>query len=532
MVYQSGLPRFDYTTVTSWVKQTSDTVVDLTNALGIQYKHVENLFPEFDREPLLPHMLSTEGPALAIGDINGDSLDDVFVGASKTFKPSIFIQQRNGKFQLIPQPSLDADSMYEAVDAHWVDVDNDGDKDLVVASGGNEFYGQDEHLLPRLYINDGKGHFTRKQDAFHDLFETASCIVPGDFNGDGFMDLFLGGRAVPFNYGEIPRSYLLQNDGTGKFTDVTNQYSPELLNAGMVTGAVWIDLNKDGQSDLVICSEWGGIDAFIKEKNKFRKISLTDKKGWWNFILPVDIDHDGDIDFVTGNLGWNSRLKASDQEPVRLYYNDFDDNGTKDQILTYYVEGHEIPFANKMELERQMPVLKKKFLYAEDFAKATLSDIFSEEKLKSAKIYEANYFSNAVLINDGNMKFRLQALPWQAQLTPYRDAVSLEGKDAPDILLVGNYYDNNIQMGRYDADYGSILVNKGNAQFSCEGLNGLAIPGQSRHIRRINLAQDKSRMNVVETFVIARNNDSLKVIQFISKKGNINPRVAHRTTGK
>jgi hypothetical protein len=152
--------------------------------------------------------------------------------------------------------------------------------------------------------------------------------------------------------------------------------------------------------------------------------------------------------------------------------------------------------------------------------------------LKSAKIYEANYFSNAVLINDGNMKFRLQALPWQAQLTPYRDAVSLEGKDAPDILLVGNYYDNNIQMGRYDADYGSILVNKGNAQFSCEGLNGLAIPGQSRHIRRINLAQDKSRLNVIETFVIARNNDSLKVIQFISKKGNITPRAAHRTTGK
>ena len=518
VTYQAGLPKFNYSTVTSWVKQTTDSAVDLTNLLGLQYKHLENPFPEFDREPLLPHMLSTEGPALAIADINGDSLDDVFVGASRTLKPAVFIQRNDGKFQLTDQPALDADSMYEDVDARWVDVDNDGDKDLLVASGGNEFYGQDEHLLPRLYVNDGKGHLTRKRDAFQNLFETASCIVPEDFNGDGFVDLFLGGRAVPFNYGDIPRSYLLQNDGTGKFTDVTSQYCKDLMNPGMVTGAVWTDLNKDGQNDLVICSEWGGVDAFIKQKSQFTKVPLIDKKGWWNFILPVDIDHDGDIDFVVGNLGLNSRLKASDTQPLRLYYNDFDDNGKRDQVLTYYVDGHEIPFANKMELERQMPILKKKFLYAEDFAKAKLDDIFSEDKLKSAKVFEANYMSNAVLINEGNMKFRLQALPWQAQLTPYRDAVALAGKDAPDILLFGNYYDNNIQMGRYDADYGSILINHGNAQFSCEGLNGLAIPGQSRHVRRINIVGGARKLNIIESFVVARNNDSLRVIGFRKSK--------------
>jgi hypothetical protein len=517
VTYQAGLPKFDYSTVTNWTKYSADSVVDITDVSGLQYKHIENLFPEFDREPLLPHMLSTEGPALAVGDINGDMLDDVFVGSSKSNKPAVFIQHPNGKFTLTSQPSLEADSMYEDVDAQWVDVDNDGDKDLLIASGGNEFYGTDEHLLPRLYLNDGKGNLTRKQDAFHDLFMTASCVVPTDFNGDGYVDLFLGGRAVPFNYGEIPRSYLLQNDGTGKFTDVTAQYCKELMYPGMVTSAVWTDLNKDGQNDLVICSEWGGIDAFIKDKNQFKKVSLTDKKGWWNFIYPVDIDNDGDIDFIAGNLGLNSRLKSSDQEPVRLYYSDFDDNGKKDQVLTYYLQGKEIPFANKMELERQMPVLKKKFLYAEDFAKATLSEIFSEQKLKGASVFEANYFSNAVLINDGNMHFHLQALPWQAQLTSYRDAIAVinSSNSLPNILLVGNYYDNNIQMGRYDADYGSILVNHGHAQFSCEGLNGLTIPGQSRHIRAVNIAGYKGPMF---NYVIARNDDSLKVVEFAKSK--------------
>jgi hypothetical protein len=179
----------------------------------------------------------------------------------------------------------------------------------------------------------------------------ASCIVPYDFNGDGYVDLFVGGRSVPWNYGKIPRSYLLQNDGQGRFRDVTEEHAKELEHIGFVTQAIWFDLDKDGDKDLILCLEWGGIVAFINDKGSFTKKQLTDKKGWWNFILPVDIDHDGDIDLIAGNLGLNSRLKASEKEPVKMYYNDFDDNGKKEQILTYYLGGHEIPFPIKREVE-------------------------------------------------------------------------------------------------------------------------------------------------------------------------------------
>ncbi len=511
VTYQPGLPIFDYSTVSLRKKASTYPVRDITAEVGIQYRHVENPFQEFDREPLLPHMLSTEGPALAVADINKDGLDDVFVGSSKTGKPAILIQQKDGHFKRTSQPALEADSMYEDVDACWRDVDNDGDMDLIVASGGNEFYGQDEHLLPRLYLNDGKAQFSLKKDAFANIYQTSSCIVPFDFNKDGYVDLFIGGRDVPFYYGEIPRSYLLQNDGTGKFTDVTPAYSKELMNVGLVTGAVWADVNNDNVTDLVVCSEWGGIEAFINEKNSFRKFSLSGRKGWWNLVVPVDLDQDGDIDFIVGNLGLNSRLKASEKEPIKLYYADFDDNGRKDQVLTYHVAGKEIPFATKMELEKQMPILKKKFLYAEDFAKASLQGIFGQEKLNSAKLFTADYFENAALINDGNMRFHLQALPYMAQLTSYRDAVEL-GVDQfgrKEVLLVGNFYGNNIQMGRYDADFGLILTCTKNRELGCESLNGLTISGESRHARRINIPYQE------DAYIIARNDDSLKVIRFL-----------------
>jgi len=511
VTYQAGLPIFNYSIISSRAKASTYPVRDITAELGIQYRHVENPFQEFDREPLLPHMLSTEGPALAVADINKDGLDGVFIGSSKTGKPAILLQQKDGHFIHTSQPALEADSMYEDVDACWRDVDNDGDIDLIIASGGNEFYGEDQHLLPRLYLNDGKAQFSLKNDAFANIYQTTSCVVPVDFNKDGFVDLFIGGRDVPFYYGEIPRSYLLQNDGTGKFTDVTSSYSKELMNVGLVTGAAWTDVNNDGTPDLVVCSEWGGIEAFVNEKNSFRKFSLTERKGWWNFVVPVDLDQDGDIDFIVGNLGLNSRLKASEKEPIKLYYADFDDNGRKDQVLTYYLEGKEIPFANKMELEKQMPILKKKFLYAEDFAKASLQGIFDQKKLNSAKLFTADYFENAALINDGNMRFHLQALPYMAQLTSYRDAVDL-GVDEfgkKEVLLVGNFYGNNIQMGRYDADFGLVLTCSRNGEFGCESLNGLSIPGQSRHVRKINIPHQE------DAYIIARNDDSLKVIRFL-----------------
>jgi len=509
LTWQKGLPHFDYSLLTTFGKNPSKPVKDITAVTALQYRHKENDFHEFDREPLLPHMLSTEGPALATGDLNKDGLDDVFIGASKWERPALFLQNKAGTFTRSTQPALDADSTYEDTDACWTDVDGDGNLDLVVASGGNEYYGTDTILSPRVYLGDGKGHLKKLAHAFDNIFVNASCVAPCDFNGDGYMDLFVGGRSVPWEYGQIPRSYLLQNDGKGHFKEVTATYAKELEKPGFVTSALWFDLDKDGRKDLLITLEWGGILAFLDHKGSFTKKVLTDKKGWWNFLLPVDLNHDGNIDLIAGNLGENSRLKPSEKEPVRLYYADFDGNGKKEQLLTYYLNGRELPFADKRELEKQMPAMKKSFLYAKDFAKATLEDLFSADKLRAAELLTANYFSNAVLINEGNLNFRVQALPWEAQLSPYRDAVVVDanGDDLPDILLGGNYYDNNIQMGRYDGDYGTLLINKGQGAFTTTTLNGLVIPGQVRHIRRIAI-------NGKEAFILARNNDSTMVIQF------------------
>jgi hypothetical protein len=507
--YTSGLPQFDFSKLTKTDLLHSFPVKDITAETGLDFVQQENHFVEFDREPLIPHMVSTEGPALCVADFNKDGLEDVFVGAARDHKSAVFLQGSSGRFTKTFQPELDADSIYENVDACWTDINNDGNPDLIVASGGNEFYGRDQHNVPRIYLNDGRAKFTRMPNPFDSIYMTASCVTPYDFNADGFTDLFIGGRAVPWAYGQVPQSYLLMNNGKGKFIDVTNKIAKELSHIGFVTQALWFDIDKDNDQDLLLSLEWGKIVAFINDRGRFVKKELTDKNGWWNSILPCDIDNDGDIDLIAGNLGWNSRLKASAAQPVRLYYNDFDDNGKKEQVLTYYVEGREIPFATKMELEKQMPVLKKKFLFAEDFAKSTLKELFGADKLNKSELLTADYFSNAVLINKGGLNFETRALPWQAQLSSFKDAVVVQANNdsLPDIFIAGNYYDNNIEMGRYDADYGTMLINKGNGNFSSESLNGLTIKGQVRHIRKILIGNKPA-------YLVAKNSDTLKVIRF------------------
>lgn len=515
ITYKKGLPVFDFTRLVKQPAKDINEVSDITATTGLQYRHIENPFNEFDREPLIPRMVSREGPALAVGDINGDGLDDVFMGASKNEQPALFIQQPSGKFVKSFQPALSNDSVYEDVDACLVDVNKDGFTDLVVATGGNEFYGEDPNLLPRVYLNNRAGQLQRLPNAFEKIYVTASCVVPADINGDGYADLFIGGRATPWEYGEIPRSYLLLNDGTGKFKDVTETYAKELTRPGFVTDASWTDIDNDGDKDLVLSTEWDGICAFVNSNGKFSKKMLTSKKGWWNFVLPVDIDNDGDLDLLAGNLGLNSRIRGSENKPVSLYYNDFDNNGKREQIVTYFLQGREIPFAQKAELEKQIPLLKKKFLYAEAFAKASLDDLFGSDKLKSSKKYTADYFANAVLINQGNLNFELKPLPWQAQLTTYRDAVIIDanGDALPDVLLGGNFYESNIQMGRYDADRGTVLLNRGGGSFECSPLRGVVIKGEVRHLAPIKAGKNHA-------VIVARNNDSTRVL-------NIAPQKAH-----
>ena len=509
VTYQKNLPVFNYSKLSAYYTNPTNKMLDITSEVNLNYLHQENHFNEFDREPLLPNMLSTEGPALAVADINHDGLEDMFFGSARDKKSAVYLQQPSGKFILSEQLLLDADSIYEDVDACFSDVNNDGNIDLVVASGGNEFYGADFHNTPRVYLNDGKANFTKQENAFEKLYLTASAVAPYDFNGDGYVDLFIGARTVPWEYGQVPQSYLLMNDKTGHFKDVTKIWCNDLVNVGFVTQALWFDIEKDGDKDLLVSLEWGVVTAFINEKGKFSKKELTDKKGWWNCMLPCDIDNDGDTDLVVGNLGLNSRLKAAAKEPVRMYFNDFDDNSKKEQVLTYYLGGKEIPFANKMELEKQMPVLKKKFLLGEDFAKANLRDLFTASKLDAAKLYTADYFANAVLINNGNGSFETRALPAEAQFAPVKNAVVINANNdnLPDILLTGNYYNNNIEMGRYDADFGTILVNSGKGNFTTQSINGLAIKGQVQRMKSITIAKQPA-------FILARNNDSAMVIKF------------------
>jgi len=508
--YREGLPIFNYSGLK--FKEKALGFENISSAAGLDFLHIENPFVEFNREPLMPFMVSTEGPALAVADMNLDGLEDVFIGSSKGHKPALFLQEPNKKFSKSFQSYLDIDSLYEDVDAVWADINGDKYPDLIVASGGNEFYGDDEHLLPRLYINE-KGKQLIRQNAFPKISSTISCILAYDFNGDGHVDIFLGGRSVPFEYGEIPASYILLNDGKGKFTDATTLLAPELSMAGMVKDAEITDVDGDGKKDVVMAMEWGGIIAFMQQADHhFIRRTLTASKGWWNCVKAVDLDNDGDMDFVLGNLGENSRLKASAKEPVRLYIEDFDGNGKKEQVMSYYLKGQEIPFANKSELEKQMPGMKKKFLYAEDFAKAGMDQIFEKEKLNMSHQLSADYFSNAVLINEGGMKFNLKALPSAAQFSSLRDAVVIDyNRDGlPDLITAGNFYGSSVSVGRNDEDFGSLLVNEGNGNMKSYSLPGLVIRNEVRKMLPIRFGTDTA-------WVAARNNDSVMLIR---RQGN------------
>ena len=507
--YQSGLPTFDFSAFTS--RKSGEVVhsfADVTDSLGFDYVHHENEFNEFNREALMPEMMSTEGPALAVADINGDGLEDIFAGASKSYPAAVYLQNKAGRFSRMLQPDLSRDSMFEHVYAEWIDVNGDKTLDLLIATGGNEYYGGDEHQQPLLYLNDGKGALTRKMDAFPSIYATQSKFAVRDINADGHPDLFLAGRVEPWTYGRFPRSYLLINDGTGRYTDATGQYAKDLEYPGMITDAHWVDLDGNGKIELLLSTDWGGINQYEFDGKRVTKKSVTELKGWWQFVLPFDVDGDGDLDLMAGNFGLNSRLKATPSEPVRLYVNDFDDNGSAEQIMTYYLRGEEICFSSKTQLEKRMPPLKKKYLYAADFAKAKVKDLFPAQKWKQAQQLSADHFSNTIFLNEGNGQFRSVVLPEHAQLSTYRSAAvtdaNVDGK--PDLLLFGNFHDYNVELGRQDADRGLLLLNRGKGKFDVRNIPGVSIDAQVRSIRSIQVGGK-------QTWILARNDASFRLIR-------------------
>ncbi|MDN5216729.1 VCBS repeat-containing protein [Fulvivirgaceae bacterium BMA12] len=481
---------------------------DISENVGIDFTHKENPFVEFNREGLIPFMVSREGPAVAVGDVNGDGLEDLFLGSSKRGKSVLYLQNKGGTFNENTPSIIANDSTFEDVDAVFADVENDGDLDLVIAAGGNEYWGDSEYLQQRIYLNDGTGNFDNKM-YFEDAFLTASCVLPADFNQDGLVDFFFGARAVPWNYGKKPTSYLFLNKGNNQFENVTEKLSPALSKVGLVKDGTWTDLDKDGDLDLVLAVGWEPVKIFLNENERFTEKEVGKYKGWWNFVLPHDFDGDGDVDLIAGNIGKNTKFKPTAEQPLKLYVEDFDDNGQIEQILTYFFGGKEIPFANYQELTQQLPSLKKKYLYSKDLAAASIPEIFGQEKLNTAETLEANTLESAYFENtDGALNFKMHPLPDELQFSTLESAVTFQTPEdgASHVVLGGNFYDCNIEMGMYDANYGSLLSISETNQMTVHPVGSLNISGQVRKIKSIKIGD-------VDCLIWVKNNDRLQIIQ-------------------
>ncbi len=484
---------------------------DITESVPTGYTHVENDFNDMDREPLMPHLLSTEGPALAVGDVNGDGLDDMYAGGAKWQPGRLLIQQRDGSFASSDSLVFAVDSITEDVAAVFFDANADGHQDLYVVTGGNEFWGSMNELRDRLYLNDGAGHFTKSTDGLPPIFENGSCVVPGDFNGDGHQDLFVGARVTAKQYGVSPRSHILQGDGKGHFADVTDAVAPELLSAGMVTSATWLDYDRDGKLDLIVVGEWMPVRVLRQARGRFvdrtREAGLSGSEGWWNTVSAADLNGDGLPDLVLGNLGLNAYLTASATEPARMYVFDFFSNGTIKQIITFYKHGVSYPLATRDEMVKLMPQLRAKFPNYKAFGASRVQDIVLPEELAKAPVLNARTFATSVAIAGANGTFALKPLPTAAQFSPVYAALArdFDGDGRVDLMLGGNFLGAPPMLGRSDASYGLLLHGAGDGTFTPVEMtrSGVQIGGEVRHLASLRRADGQS------TIVAARNNDRL-----------------------
>ncbi|MEO7530725.1 MAG: FG-GAP-like repeat-containing protein, partial [Sediminibacterium sp.] len=451
-------------------------------------RHKENAFVDFDVERLIPKLISTEGPCVAIADVNGDGLEDFFIGAAAGDTAKLFLQQKDGRFVNTTQNIFIADSYYESTGAAFFDADGDGDADLVVASGGNEAKPGSPYLFARLYINNGKGQFSSSAKGWPSVSINASCISIGDYDADGKPDIFIGARDIPGSYGISPSSVLLHNEGGGVFKEVTTSVAPELQKVGMVTAAQWADIDGDGKKELIVVGDWMPVTVFKYASEKLkRNAEIPHSSGWWNCLTVGDIDGNGTLDIIAGNFGLNSNIKADAQHPARLFVDDFDKNGQTECIPVYYKpDGKAYPYYLKDEMESQLPVLKKKFLKYESYAGKSIEDILSKEQYEHAIKLSVEQTQTSIFINDGKGNFSMQPLPVAAQLAPVFGIVltDLNGDTRKDLFMAGNFYGLKPQTGRLDASYGVTLLNNGKNQFTDlrPSKSGLFVKGEARGV--------------------------------------------------
>lgn len=491
---------------------------EVTNDLQIGFSHRGIRFNDFNYQPLVPHKLSSSGSGMAIGDVNGDGLEDLYICGGAGQSGGLLIALKNQKYEISTQNDFIVNAQGQETDAIFFDADGDGDLDLLISRGSTAHFNKPELQCDLLYLNNGKGMFTLdKNFPGSNVFST--CISVGDYNGDGLPDVFIGSRPDLFHYGYPGTCRLLKNNGKGRFMDVSNSTGKNIRSIGMVTSAVWADINNDLVPELIVTGEWMGIKIFEYHNDEFIELSsnsgLDKTGGWWNTITVFDLDNDGDLDLIAGNLGLNTKINGSIQHPAVLYAKDYDSNGTVDPIICFPKNGTLMPFPTLDDLIAQMPSIKTKFPTYSSYAMVrSIGDIFSDAQLVASHILEAHEFRTCIFENNGKGIFHPVPLPTEAQLYPVYSIVAedLDKDGIPDLILGGNNYQSHITWGRYDAGYGTYLQGLGNLQFKARNLSetGLLLRGEVRDMAIIQNAQDKF------LFVIKSNAD-LQVLKILSQ---------------
>ena len=471
-------------------------------------RHAEDDYVDFYYERNLPEQLSKEGPKIAVGDVDSDGLEDIYIGGAKNQPGQLYLQTGEGGFVKKEQPLFKQYGDLEDVAVLFFDADKDGDLDLFIGAGGNNIEPNQREIQHRLYKNDGKANFSIDGRAFQGNNMNISVAVNYDYDNDGDEDLFVGSRSIPFNYGSSPQSYLYQNNGQGHFTDVSQQLNPAIANAGMITGAVWANVAGDDRKELIITGQWMSTKIFTYNKaaNKFEELqntNLQDKEGWWQTIAATDINGDGKTDLVIGNIGENFYLRPAKDKPVKLWLNDFDGNGTSEQFITRTIKGKDMPVFLRRDITDQFPGLKKESLKNSDYAVKSIQELFSKVLIEKSKQKTFNYCKSIVAVNDGNGHFTLQELPVMVQLSSVNAVCATDiNKDGkPDLIIGGNLFEFPPQFGRLDASYGHILLNDGKGNFTGTqpSYSGMSLKGAVKDIRLIKTKQ-------ADVILVAQNN--------------------------